>query len=166
MKNIALIIALALLPYISEAQIKSGTLQASGLTCSMCNLSVLKSLQTLSFIDSIVPNIETASYELTFGKNASINFEEIKKAVEKAGFSVAKLSFVVDLSVIEAVDENMFSIDGINYHIIDKTGLNNAQAAANFFITNKGYLSEKEFKRNKKNNLDDTSRLVINISQY
>ncbi len=166
MKKTFLTIAIGFLYLFSCAQIKTGTLQASGLTCSMCNLSILKSLETLSFIDSIVPNIETASYDLTFKINAPVRFEEIKRAVEKAGFSVAKLSFVVDMSGVKIIEDRYFTLDGVDYYIVSKSNLEIASTEISFYVTNKGYLSEKEYKKNRKNNHDETEKNIINISQF
>jgi hypothetical protein len=67
MKSISFIlvaICMMLSIQISNAQIQRATLQASGLTCSMCNLSIKKNLEKIAFISKVTPNLANASYEL------------------------------------------------------------------------------------------------------
>jgi cation transport ATPase len=88
-KNIFFILLLCSKP--GFAQFTKADLQASGLTCSMCNLATQKQLQTLSFVDSIVPNLELNVFHIYFNQKQSIDFEMIKRKVEDAGFFVAEL---------------------------------------------------------------------------
>ncbi len=131
---------------ISHAQIIKANLQASGLTCSMCNLSIKKSLEKISFIESVVPDVETATYELKFKKNAVINFNEIKKAVTNAGFSVAKLVFSIDTQNIKINSDKKFEINGFVYAIIDGK-MDSKNATTEFQIVDKGFVSDKVFKK-------------------
>jgi hypothetical protein len=75
----------------SFAQFIKADLKASGLTCSMCNLATQKQLQTLNFVDSIVPDLETNTFYIYFNQQHEIDFGLIKKKVEDAGFFVAAL---------------------------------------------------------------------------
>lgn len=166
MKKIFSILIIALFAIVAKAQITKGTLQASGLTCSMCNLSIMKSLQKLPFIDSIVPNIEAASYELTFKEGANVNFQGIKNAVEKAGFSVAQISFTIKPSGVEFISNNSFKSNGFTYNIIgNNQQFNGAKGLVNFYITDKGFLSEKKYKKFKNSNKESQNETIINIKQ-
>ncbi|MEO0312149.1 MAG: hypothetical protein RIQ89_1806 [Bacteroidota bacterium] len=165
MKKIILILSIAFIAQIATAQITKGTLQASGLTCSMCNLAIKKSLEKISFIDTIVPNVETASYELTFKEGTSVNLQEIKNAVEKAGFSVAQLSFTVNRKSLENLNNNTFTINGFTYNIISRLPINKANGTPSFYITDRGFLSEKKYKKFKSANKISENELIINIAQ-
>jgi copper chaperone CopZ len=165
MKRFFSIFFLTIVAYTASAQITKATLQASGLTCSMCNLSIKKSIEKLSFIESIVPNIETASYELTFKKGATVNFQEIRKAVEKAGFSVAQLSFTVNFDLVNNFADNTFKIDGFVYKINGNQSFNATQEPIEFYITDKGFLNEKRYNKFKNFNTSKENENIINITQ-
>lgn len=145
-KNIVLVALLYFVFTISYAQVTKASLQASGLTCSMCNLSIKKSLEKISFIESVIPDVETATYELKFKKNAVINFNEIKNAVTNAGFSVAKLEFSIDTQIVIVNSDKKFEINGIVYTLIDgKIDLKNKTIV--FQIIDKGFVSDKVYKK-------------------
>lgn len=148
MKKILFIIAVVLISITATAQIKSATLQASGLTCSMCNLSIKKSLEKLPFIEQIKPNVETATYEIAFKENSAIVLEDLQKAVKKAGFSVAKLSFTSSFNNVSIANKNTFELNGISYYIINPKS-NVLNGSIPFQIIGKDYTGEKDFKRHK-----------------
>lgn len=163
MKQILSILIIVLFANIAKAQITKATLQASGLTCSMCNLSIKKSLEKINFIDSIIPDIETASYELFFKKGEIVNFLEIKSAVEKAGFSVAQLSFSVNLKEVKDLSNNSFNIGIFTYKIIGNEKLNINSEIIQFYITDKDFLNEKKYKKFK--NANSVGENVFNITK-
>lgn len=76
---------------ITYGQFTKAKLIASGLTCSMCNLATQKQLQSLNFIDSIVPDLELNAFHIYFNQKQEIEFDLLKKKVEDAGFFVAEL---------------------------------------------------------------------------
>ncbi len=85
MKNI-LFILLAFLSLNATAQVKTVSLQASGLTCSMCSNAIFKALKSVDFVENVDANIKNSTFEITFKPNASVNFDVLKDKVEKAGF--------------------------------------------------------------------------------
>jgi copper chaperone CopZ len=91
MKTFFVVIA-TIISLTASAQVSKVTIQASGLTCSMCSNSINKSLKTIDFVENIVPNIKTSSFEITFKNGSNVDFDRLKKKVEDAGFTVA--SFV------------------------------------------------------------------------
>ena len=56
------------------AQVSKVSLQASGLTCSMCSNSINKSLKTIDFVQNVNPNIQTSTFEITFKQGSAIDF--------------------------------------------------------------------------------------------
>src|SRR3954452_18880745 len=95
MKTIFLFVALAL-SLATRAQVTKVSLQASGLTCSMCSNSINKALKKLDFVDKIYADIKTYTFEITFKPNSNVDFDMIKKKVEGAGFSVS--GFIVTMN--------------------------------------------------------------------
>ncbi len=89
MKNILFII-LTFFTISANAQVKKVSLQASGLTCSMCSNAIYKALQSVSFVDNVDANIKNSTFEITFKPGANVNFDLLKDKVEKAGFFVAQ----------------------------------------------------------------------------
>src|SRR5690349_24933535 len=87
----------------ASAQFSKASLQASGLTCSMCSKAVKLALEQVSFVDKVQVDIKNQQYNLSFKNGEAIDFDALSKAVEDAGFSVAKFNVVahVDNVVLE-----------------------------------------------------------------
>ncbi|MEY2829684.1 MAG: hypothetical protein RIQ33_1542 [Bacteroidota bacterium] len=147
MKSIIIIAALFLIGNSVKAQFVSAEIQAAGLTCSMCSRAVDKQLQTLDFVDSVGINLSSATFVLHFKKNKIIDFDVIKTKVEDAGFSVASLKAVYHFNQ-QQVDAN----DTLMYHqtmfqfVQCKSQILNGDVT--FKILNKGFMRDKEFKKN------------------
>ena len=73
----------------AKAQITKVTIQASGLTCSMCSNSINKAIKSLSFVENVNANIKNSSFDISFKPNEVVDFDKLKKKVEDAGFLVA-----------------------------------------------------------------------------
>lgn len=76
---------------IPSAQIESVSLKADGLTCSMCSKAIYKSLLKVATVKEVEPDIKNSSYTIYFKKDQLVKLEELEKAVEDAGFSVASI---------------------------------------------------------------------------
>jgi len=148
LKKVSLVILWCVITSMLQAQITKVNLQASGLTCSMCNLSIKKSLEKITFIDSIIPDVETATYEIKFKENAAVNLNEIKEAVTKAGFSVAKFVFYLDVQKVSISSDKKFEINGTTFNIFEGK-IESKKAIAAFQIIDKGFISDKTFKKYK-----------------
>lgn len=144
------------------AQISQVNMQASGLTCSMCNLSIKKSLDKLSFIKNVNSDVETATFELEFKENSQVNFNDIKVAVINAGFSVAKLSFSLNENEMGSKNETEFSYQGKIFHIVDGK-LDTSNSKIEFQIIDQGFISEKAIKKYK--NKVKSGENVFNLLQ-
>ena len=139
--SIAIIFSIAV-----QGQITKVSLQASGLTCSMCSNSINKALKTLSFVDNVDPDIETSTFEITFKKGSNIDFDDIKQKVEKAGFSVAGFIVTVNCKDVHIIDNSAISIDNKSFYFINTKD----QVLSGFKklkILNKGFVSAKEYKK-------------------
>ncbi len=146
MKKILLFVAITVW-VTTKAQVSSVSLQASGLTCSMCSNAINKALKTLDFVLAVDADIKTYTFEISFKQNSVINFDLIKKKVESAGFTVC--AFYANLHF-----NNVQVNAGDSIVIQDKTFLfvntKNQLLKGNkqLKIMDKGFVSAKEFKRN------------------
>jgi len=66
-------------------------MQASGLTCSMCSNAINKSVKSIDFVEKVMANIQTSTFEITFKPGSTIDFDLLKKKVEDAGFFCIKI---------------------------------------------------------------------------
>ncbi len=146
MKKI-LLIAAVLFSVALKAQVSKVTLQASGLTCSMCSNSIFKALQTLEFVGKVEPNIQTSSFHISFKPGAEIEFDKLKGKVEDAGFFVARFTVTMNFDKLPVENDSHVSIGKSVFHFLNVKGqvLNGEKT---FRILDKGYVSAKEFKKN------------------
>jgi copper chaperone CopZ len=121
-------------------------LQASGLTCAMCSKAIYKAVSAISFVDTVLVNIEASTYDIRFDKEATPQFDRIAKAVVDAGFSVADLTVIVNFDK-QAVDKNgLFTMDGINYKLMG-TPPATLQGSKKMQLVGKQYMLPKDFKK-------------------
>ncbi len=131
----------------THAQVVSVNMQASGLTCSMCSNSINKALKTIVYVEKVTANIKNSSFEISFKPNAKVDFDEIKKKVEGAGFFVAKLTATIHFDNLAVKNDTHVNVNGLQFHFLnikDQT-LNGDKAIQ---VLDKGYVSAKQFKKN------------------
>lgn len=148
MKNIFLIAAV-LSCLTSAAQIKKVSLQASGLTCSMCSNSILKSLKTVDFVDKVDANIKTSTFDIVFKPGKNIDFDQLKNKVEDAGFSVADFRIVMQFDPLLLNKDSHITSAGITFHFLNTIN-QTFQGEQVIRIIDKGFVSAKEYKKNSK----------------
>ena len=143
-----LLICIVILSSIAiNAQVTSVSLQASGLTCSMCSNSINKALKTLSFVSNINPNIQTSNFEINFKQNRNVDFDAIKMKVEEAGFSVANFVATINFKNVELKPDEAVTTAGKTFYFLNvKEQLLNGPKQVR--LINKGFLSNKEYKKN------------------
>jgi copper chaperone CopZ len=118
MKKILITIAM-FFSIASYSQITDATLTASGLTCSMCSKSIYMALQKVSFVEKVNTNIAETNYSIIFKKNAAVNFDALRKAVEGAGFTVSKLVVTVPFNNVPIQNDAMINIAGEYFHFLN-----------------------------------------------
>src|SRR5690606_33118804 len=91
MKNIIIIIALAMGSFVSNAQFTSAKLTAAGLTCAMCTRAIFNSLEKIPSVSKVEADIKNSAFEITFREGHQVDPDLLRNAVEDAGFSVAGL---------------------------------------------------------------------------
>lgn len=78
-------------PLFAQSDTTSVSIKAAGLTCSMCSKAIYKSLLKVPAVSKVDPDIKGSGYTVYFKENQPIKLDALKKAVEKAGFSVASM---------------------------------------------------------------------------
>ena len=163
MKKIILIIVTVLLPFFGVGQIKSASLQASGLTCSMCSNSIYKSLKTISFIENIESDVETSTFNIVFKNNENVDLDALQEAVAKAGFSVANLRFVINVDNLKIKNEEKYDIGGKSFYFINvKDKVLNGDVE--FRIVDKDFVLPKEYKKLKNKLEPSGAQRIYNVT--
>jgi copper chaperone CopZ len=133
----------------TNAQITKATLQASGLTCSMCSNAINKSLQSIDFVEKVEANIKNSSFDITFKPGSKVDIDQLKEKVEDAGFFVASLSATVHFDNVKLTNDSHIEIDGSTFHFLnikDQT----LDGDKTITVLDKGYVTAKIFKQNSK----------------
>ena len=130
-----------------QAQVSRATLVASGLTCSMCSNSINKSLKTVDYIDKVTANIRNSSFDIVFKPGAAVNFDELKKKVEDAGFFVAKLTVTLSFNHQPVLNDKHVRVSGILFHFVNVKD-QELDGEKEVQILDKGFISAKQFKKN------------------
>ncbi len=133
----------------AQSQINKVSIQASGLTCSMCSNSINKALKSIAYVDKVVADIKNSSFEITFKPGTPISFDQLKKKVEDAGFFVAKFEVSIILNHVLVSKDAHIDLYGTMYHFLntDNRVLNEETTIR---ILDRGFVSTKEFKHNSK----------------
>src|SRR5688572_3637355 len=95
---------------VSTGQVTKVSLQASGLTCSMCSKAVKTALEEVSFVEKVQVDIKSQKYNLTFKEGTHVEIDDLGKAVEDAGFSVASLVVTANVNSVTLEKDNHLKI--------------------------------------------------------
>lgn len=130
----------------AQAQYTRASLQAAGLTCSMCSKATEKALQTLPFVATISPDLNTNTFLLTFHKGVPVSLDALRAKVEAAGFSVAKLTVTADFDHVHVGTDTHINYQGNILHFVGVKDqvLNGPEKIT---VIDKGFLPEKGFKK-------------------
>ena len=84
----------------------------------MCSKAVKVALEKVSFVQEVKVNIRNQEYAIVFKENSNADFDELKKAVEDAGFSVASLKVTGNFSDVSVEKDKHIQLDGKNFHFV------------------------------------------------
>lgn len=142
-KVIVLAVTLFLLLSPLRAQFSQGRLQATGLTCALCSKSIHEALDLLPFIESVMPDLKTSSFDIRFKAGQPVLPRSIRTAVEDAGFFVGKLLLEPSGSAADSVRMNdRFQAGEWTCQLLEKP-----KDGQWLQVIEKGFLTEKEYKR-------------------
>ena len=128
------------------SQIKSASLTASGLTCSMCSKAIYKALLKVPFIKSVEPNVEKSVFYIQFKNDEKVVLDDVKKAVENAGFSVASMQFTALFNNVEVYNDAHINIEGTTYHFLN-VQKQTLQGEKTLTVVDKNFLPVTEHKK-------------------
>jgi copper chaperone CopZ len=127
----------------ASAQITKASLQASGLTCSMCSKAVKEALEEIPFVEKVQVDIKNQRYNLSFKKDAEAEPDVLSKAVEDAGFSVASLQVTALVNDQTLDKDDHIRIGNKYFHFLNGSG-KKLQDNVTFSLVDKGFVSDKE----------------------
>jgi copper chaperone CopZ len=146
MKKLVLIVTVFFLAVQSNAQFNRATLQATGLTCAMCSNAINKALQAKPFIQSVRSDIKNSSFNIVFKENANVDIDEIRKAVEGAGFAIGSLKLTGNFNEVKIENDKHVQIGDKNFHFLN-VGSQVLNGEQTITIVDKDFLTAKQFKK-------------------
>lgn len=145
MKTLFLIIAVSVAVN-SYSQFSRATLQATGLTCAMCSNAINKSLQKVSFIESVKSDIKNSAFSIVFREGSNVDIDMIRLAVEDAGFSVGGLKLTGTFSGNKIEKDMHTKIGTANFHFLNGEG-QLLSGEKEITVVDKNFVTEKQFKK-------------------
>lgn len=145
-RNLFLALIIMLLNLNANAQISKAEIIATGLTCSMCSNAINKQLKTLPEVVNIETDLNTNTFTITLKEGNTLSPKVFREKVEKAGFFIGSL-------VLTTKSE---TINQSSYVLVNK--LSNSDKEIQIKVLDKGYVTEKEFKK--------LSKLYKNVETY
>jgi copper chaperone CopZ len=130
----------------TKAQVSKVTLQAAGLTCSMCSNAINKALKSLDCVADVDADIKTYSFEISFKPNSVVDFDQVRKKVEKAGFSVTSFIAIIHFDNVTVKNSEPVLIGNQTFLFTNtRDQLLNGDKPVK--VLNPGFVSIKENKR-------------------
>ena len=117
------------------AQIVKAEIRATGLTCSMCSNAINKQLKSLPEVVNVETDLNTNTFTVTLAEANTLSPKVFKDKVEKAGFFIGSLVLTTKAETIK---------QGA-YVLVNNASSNNTEVQIQ--ILDKGYVTEKEFKK-------------------
>lgn len=146
MKNFIIILIL-LFSFGTQAQVSQVSIQASGLTCSMCSNSINKSLLKLDFVKKVDANIKNSTFDITFKPNSNVDFDKLKKKVEDAGFFVASFYATIHFDNTVVANDAHVIVNGTTFHFLNIKD-QSLNGDVTLRVLDKGFVTAKEYKKN------------------
>ncbi len=119
----------------SNAQIVKAEIRATGLTCSMCSNAINKQLKSMEEVVAVETDLNTNTFTVTLKEGNDLSPRVFKEKVEKAGFFIGSL-------LLTAKPE---TITKSSYILVNDKKSNALEIQ--FQVMDKGYVTEKEFKK-------------------
>jgi copper chaperone CopZ len=146
MKKLFFLLILSVIVTGVQAQFTKASLQASGLTCSMCNNAIYKALKALPFVASVESNIKNSSFDVIFKTGAGVEIDKLKNAVEDAGFSVATFTLTANFDKVNVGSDKHVVIGNKHFHFV-KVSNQVLIGEKTITVVDKGFLTTKNFKK-------------------
>ena len=146
MKKILGFFAIIIFSIGAKAQFTKASIQASGLTCAMCSRAIDNALKQVSFVAAVQPDIKNSAFNIVFKEGQPVDIDVLKKAVEDAGFFVAKFTITGVFNNTAIRNDEHVEIDGKEYHFLNiKDQVLNGEKS--LIIIDKNFLTQAAFKK-------------------
>jgi copper chaperone CopZ len=146
MKNIFLIISV-IFSFTATAQVTKVSLQASGLTCSMCSNAINKAIKSLGFVDKVDANIKNSTFDIVIKPNSNVDFDKLKEKVEDAGFFVASFTATIQFDNVAIANDAHVNVGENAFHFLNVKG-QTLTGNKTIKLLDKGFVPAKEYKKN------------------
>ena len=148
MKNKLLILAVILCFNLvgAIAQVTKVEIMATGLTCSMCSNAINKQLKALTVVDSVITDLNTNTFIVYAKEDAGLIPKSLKDRVEKAGFFVGSMIVTMNIENGKVPDTGEFQGERISFSVLENKSSESGNEKR-FKIVDKGYVTQKEFKK-------------------
>lgn len=156
MKNTYILVALIvmLLSTNTNAQIAKAQIRATGLTCSMCSNAINKQLKTLPEVVHVETDLNTNTFTVSLKEGNTLSPKVFKEKVEKAGFFIGTLVLTTNN---ETINQSAYVL--VNMAV-------NPDKEIQIQVLDKGYVTEKEFKKLSKSYKNIASYAVNNEDDF
>ena len=138
----------------SNAQIVKAEIRATGLTCSMCSNAINKQLKALPEVINVETDLNTNTFTVTLKEGNELSPKIFKEKVEKAGFFIGSL---IITAKSETVSKSPYIL------VNDKK---NDATEVQFQVVDKGYVTDKEFKKLSKSYKDIATYVTNNEDDF
>ena len=138
------VLLISLFSFSANAQVSSITIQASGLTCSMCSKAVKSALDKVTFVKEVRVNIKEQSYTVRLKDASVFDLDVLHKAVKDAGFSVARMDVTLEVNEVVKKDAHVKVGSGM-FHFVNASG-QKLSGPVKVQVVDKAFTSAKQFK--------------------
>lgn len=142
LKKYALLLLLLLGQRYCFAQFSQARLQATGLTCALCSKAIHQALEKLSFVQKVSAQIKESVFEITFKPGVMVAPDQIRAAVEEAGFFIGALYLTRSEGSPPMEVRKPFK-EGESYFCLIEDGKRGE--ARTYQVLNQHFLTEKAF---------------------
>ena len=149
----------------SYSQISKAEIMATGLTCSMCSNAINKQLKATVGVDSVSTDLNTNTFTVYFKKESKIMPRVLKEGVEKAGFFIGSLVITMPTENLKIEDNKTISLNGSTFVLLNEE-LKNSKGEIKLKIYDKGYVTQKEYKKLLKTFSKTASYSIDNEDDY
>ena len=137
---------LLIMAFSAGAQSPRATLQAAGLTCAMCSNAIYQSLIRLPFVEDVSPDLKNSAFIITFRSSKTIDPMAMRRVVEDAGFSIARLSWPMRVTELASLNNSIYSLQGMNLYIMNPKKIGKSDSVELVMI-DKEFLTKKKYKQ-------------------
>lgn len=142
----------------ANAQVKKAEIIATGLTCSMCSNAINKQLESMESVQSVETDLNTNTFIVNLKPDSFVEPTALRSAVEKAGFFVGSLVLTVDVDKDMITQPNSFVMEQNTFSLVDQNNIEPGQTK--YKIVDKGYVTQKEYKKLAKANAKNQSYMA------